>query len=1066
MLDLTNSPLLKNVPDLNNELTKWQQDLKMITGRDNLAKMIAQGDIQSSLFNADDCTPYALMAYQNKQISLAQFSSIALFWSAFADYGKVMSNIQLHLINRTDRITKKLLESYLQVEEPEILNVDYSLPREIVQGIFDELLSAEVPQSERYFMTFTLENREDLAPILSRIKEIGFTLFMPKDNGKGCEVIVPSFSLLQTAIKHITPGKVQLVPRIGEDTLADIQLYHKANQHPLGLSIPGYEHTDADGYRAKRLGFALHDAPYHVVLVSFIPFLSAIDSLIELGNEYIAMPGKNNIALTTVVTRLTDAEFRKFTSSSNFKKLLGHEDQKILNHPESNFLMVIARALVPAMRSIKLHKSVLKKKTNIEKLSEERKNSIQGIDENSLPLLRGLITYWIINLLRNGDIWQQKGINIKELIKFLDASSKESEELLNSLLDGIKNASLFSREIPELMLKCVREVQACYRKLIIEKNDASQQFIASLNENKNSWLMHYLQIREKLFKFAKQGDWTELEKMLSDSSFSEYLDSVDITDEDMMTPFHWAVKNGHVKTAGILLDYGADVNRIAGIPEENFRSAPFGTRALHIASKNSDKEMVAYLLKRGAKCIVYDQSKCAPVDYSIEQGDVDIIHAFINKATVGETHIKYLESKNKVHEKSRLFLAEYSAFKKRLQLIKNEYGDKAFLLLQELTKDNSDKFSLSTLIESGWSMDDGIFKAQHYEIDWGCYFSLVTHFDKEHELQFLLTQKNFDVNMDSTSGKKSLSFLLDRENLENPSSGGTVNTFQKIQMLIKAGTDVNLADENNKKPLTIALSHYHTKAVRLLLESKATVSKQDDLIEFIFQLRQRQSKNKIAPYKWPEDIVEIFKLLIEYGCDLNAPAMLTERTNIFSFQRKMSMQTAWSMIRNAKVEMSNVFSIYKNTLEAPLEIRVYCLEHGANPNQPDAEGIPELTVALRNNWLDYAKLLIEKGHKTDTTDENGNSALHLAAAAGKSDMVKLLLERNAPQTPNLEGKTPCDLALLNKHISCAKLFDPTLTLASSSLFVSTEQASQNPRSSGSASQDLESHRLRSNKLLG
>lgn len=110
--------------------------------------------------------------------------------------------------------------------------------------------------------------------------------------------------------------------------------------------------------------------------------------------------------------------------------------------------------------------------------------------------------------------------------------------------------------------------------------------------------------------------------------------------------------------------------------------------------------------------------------------------------------------------------------------------------------------------------------------------------------------------------------------------------------------------------------------------------------------------------------------------------------------------------------------------------------------------------------------MIQKGHKIDTTDENGNSPLHLASANGKTDMVKLLLEQGASQRPNFDGKTPCDLALLNQHISCAKLFDSTTTFASSSIFVNTDQSGEKQTSSGSAREALESNRLRSNKLLG
>ncbi|XP_064401902.1 uncharacterized protein LOC135347786 isoform X2 [Halichondria panicea] len=61
----------------------------------------------------------------------------------------------------------------------------------------------------------------------------------------------------------------------------------------------------------------------------------------------------------------------------------------------------------------------------------------------------------------------------------------------------------------------------------------------------------------------------------------------------------------------------------------------------------------------------------------------------------------------------------------------------------------------------------------------------------------------------------------------------------------------------------------------------------------------------------------------------------------------------------------------------------------------------------------YVSELIQKGAKVTTTDEEGNTPLHLAARRGLPDVAKELLRWGAdPHTENMRNKTPLEVAIL------------------------------------------------------
>ncbi|KAK8698726.1 hypothetical protein V6N13_114835 [Hibiscus sabdariffa] len=100
------------------------------------------------------------------------------------------------------------------------------------------------------------------------------------------------------------------------------------------------------------------------------------------------------------------------------------------------------------------------------------------------------------------------------------------------------------------------------------------------------------------------------------------------------------------------------------------------------------------------------------------------------------------------------------------------------------------------------------------------------------------------------------------------------------------------------------------------------------------------------------------------------------------------------------------------------------LSSGADKDEEDSEGRTALHFACGYGEVKCAQVLLEAGAKVDALDKNKNTALHYAAGYGRKECVALLLENGAAVTlQNMDGKTPIDVAKLNKQNEVLKLLE-------------------------------------------
>lgn len=88
------------------------------------------------------------------------------------------------------------------------------------------------------------------------------------------------------------------------------------------------------------------------------------------------------------------------------------------------------------------------------------------------------------------------------------------------------------------------------------------------------------------------------------------------------------------------------------------------------------------------------------------------------------------------------------------------------------------------------------------------------------------------------------------------------------------------------------------------------------------------------------------------------------------------------------------------------------IEHGVDVNAQDEQGRTALHMAAANGHCDVMKALLEHGANVELANCEGNTALHWACLNGQEQAVQLLMQNGAsPSYLNGQDRTPVDEAL-------------------------------------------------------
>jgi ankyrin repeat protein len=277
-------------------------------------------------------------------------------------------------------------------------------------------------------------------------------------------------------------------------------------------------------------------------------------------------------------------------------------------------------------------------------------------------------------------------------------------------------------------------------------------------------------------------------------------------------------------------------------------------------------------------------------------------------------------------------------------------------------------------------------------------YAVCRHKDGEEIVQYLIDQ-GVDLNF---SYIKVLDIAIQNDNIEIARLYSAQDTlkkyvrplnvaikeknFEMVKLLVDNGIDVNGKDYLDYKPIEYAMqSDYKDNRIILYL-IKAGVDKdyiswdKRNLLHLLCQYGSDETSEN------NEDIV-ILKVLLEKGLDLNSTDEYGKMPIHYAAENKFGLQL-----------IDFITSYSEESI-----------------NSKDGEGNTALDIAIMNNTIETATLLITKGTDLKKINNNGNTSLHSACRYQPSvELIKLLIANGIEiNKQNNKNETALHLAIKN-----------------------------------------------------
>ena len=237
------------------------------------------------------------------------------------------------------------------------------------------------------------------------------------------------------------------------------------------------------------------------------------------------------------------------------------------------------------------------------------------------------------------------------------------------------------------------------------------------------------------------------------------------------------------------------------------------------------------------------------------------------------------------------------------------------------------------------------------------------------------------------------------------------------------GLDPNVANQRNTTPLMFAAEGGHTEIVNVLLKYHADPNLKD---------ANGATALRLAGITRPE----IVEALLQYGADPNAAdkngkTLLSVACETGGHALLIHLLLQHGADPNVKGDNGPpLVSLIEMGVEGNTPLVKEMLSKGANANVSDAAGTPALVWVAERGNVEIAKMLLEKKADPNAKDAlEERTALHLAAREEQTELVRLLLEKNANASiADKNGETPLIYALSgltqtdqNRREACAEI---------------------------------------------
>jgi uncharacterized protein len=272
--------------------------------------------------------------------------------------------------------------------------------------------------------------------------------------------------------------------------------------------------------------------------------------------------------------------------------------------------------------------------------------------------------------------------------------------------------------------------------------------------------------------------------------------------------------------------------------------------------------------------------------------------------------------------------------------------------------------------------------------------------------------------------------------------------YTVVARLLKAGVDVNKADENGVTPLMVAVEVCSDYLVDLLLDNSAKIDKVNNEGDAAFDIAierecssivdtlikagadiNKENKRGIMPLSlailYSSNIT--YKL-IKAGADVNK-ANKDGKTPLMAAAYKKDKNLIDLLLKQgAKVDTVTNKGLTALLLalmpdDSSSVVVDTLIKAGADVNRESEQGDTPLIVAVAKRHCDVVARLIEAGAKVNAVNKLGDSALLQAAANGYLGIVAMLIKAGADiNKGNNVGITPLGIA------ACLGYYDPVACL--------------------------------------
>ncbi|KAK6730167.1 hypothetical protein RB195_006932 [Necator americanus] len=499
--------------------------------------------------------------------------------------------------------------------------------------------------------------------------------------------------------------------------------------------------------------------------------------------------------------------------------------------------------------------------------------------------------------------------------------------------------------------------------------------------------------------------------------------NVDIRTRDNYTALHVAVQSGKASVVETLLGAGADIH---------VKGGELGQTALHIAASLSgpeSRECAIMLLKSGGQPDVAQEDGETCLHLAARNGNREIMRLLLNENANLQLMSKTGETPLHVAAKSCNFEAA--------QMIVNH-------MAQSLSPDEIRRYV-------NQRTNDG-FTAVHYAAEIS---SDQLHFPGEDaKLMNLLIDYGGQVDLQSLNSNETAMHMAARSGnqavllaMVNKIGAGTVQIVQNKQ------------SKNGLSPLLEACSRGHTGVAQILLQHHARIDVFDDNGRTALHLAALNGH------------LQIVHLLLQHKAFVNSKSKTGEAPLHLAAQNgHVRVVNVLVQDHGASLEaitLDNQTALHFSARHGQLVVSQTLLALGANPNARDDKGQTPLHLAAENDYPDVVKLFLKMKQNNrgvlTAIDHNGftcahiaamkgslavvrelmmidkamviqaktktleATTLHMAAAGGHANIVKILLENGAnAEDENAHGMTALHLGAKNGFVSILEAFDKSL----------------------------------------